>query len=241
MIKRLTQFSDIRGALPLVSVIQTDFKFLCSDGDGVFCQEIAGETTLVLSIRGVTATICKTSDMIDVEELTSFLRFRQVPNVLSDFYFDGFQLETRKVLKITPKESSFNDVVSLAPESRLLDYQCVFELLSQNGSFDVWYPNYSKKVNNLCAYGTYVIENDVAISCALAPFVVDEVGVVAGVFTNEKYREKGYATRCVKTLLSDLKNNNVKEIYLWCEDKNIKLYENIGFSVCGEIYVKKEE
>ncbi len=241
MIKRSTRFSDIRGSLPLVSVIQTDFKFIHSDGDGVFYQEIDCETTLVLSIRGVTATICKTSDNVDEEELTAFLHFRQVSNVLSDFFFDGLGLEARKVLKITPKEIRYNDVVSLAPESRLADYQRVFELFSQNGSFDVWYPNYSKKVNNLCAYGTYVIENDDAISCALAPFVVNEVGVVAGVFTNENYRKKGCATRCVKTLLTDLKNNNVEEIYLWCEDKNIKFYENMGFSVCGKIYVKKDE
>jgi N-acetylglutamate synthase-like GNAT family acetyltransferase len=240
MIKILTEFSDIRGALPLVSVIQTDFKFFGNDADGVFCQETDGEISLVLSIRGATATICKISDNIDIDELVSFLEFRQVSNILSDFYFDGFQLEARSVLKAISECSRCENVISLTPESRLGDYQRVFELLSHNGEFQVWYPNFSKKVNNSCAYGTYLMENNVPVSCALAPFVVDKIGIVAGVFTNENCRKKGYATKCTETLLSDLKTNGIEEIYLWCEDKNLNLYENIGFSVCGKIYVKRE-
>ena len=84
-------------------------------------------------------------------------------------------------------------------------------------------------------------DNSIPVSCAVAPFVFGDVGIVAGVFTNEKYRNKGFASRCVKSLLSELKSKGVEEAYLWCEDKNIKLYERIGFSVCGQIYVKKEE
>ena len=87
----------------------------------------------------------------------------------------------------------------------------------------------------------YLEENSIPVSCAVAPFVYGETGVVAGVFTDESYRNKGYATKCVKALLSELKKENINIAYLWCEDKNIKLYENIGFSVCGEIYVKREE
>ena len=86
-----------------------------------------------------------------------------------------------------------------------------------------------------------MIENSVPVSCAIAPFIYESLGVIAGVFTNESHRNKGYATLCVKSLLSELQMKNVKEVYLWCEDKNIKLYENIGFSLYGKIYIKKEE
>ena len=86
-----------------------------------------------------------------------------------------------------------------------------------------------------------MIENSVPVSCAVAPFVYENSGVIAGVFTDENHRNKGCATRCVKSLLSELQKKNIKEVYLWCEDKNIKLYENIGFSLYGKIYIKKEE
>ncbi len=241
MIKKTSDLSDIRGSLPLMSVIQTDFYFACSETDGVFCQEIDNQKTLVLSLRGPTATICRISDNVDVDELASFLQFRQIDNVLSDFFFAGFNLESRYVLKANPQIFSCGNITLLTPESRLCDYENVFGLLSCNGEFEVWYPPFSKKVNKFCAFGVYSVENSIPISCAVAPFVSDKIGIVAGVFTKESHRKKGYATNCVKGLLSNMKSNGIEEAYLWCEAQNIKLYENIGFSVCGKIYVKKEE
>lgn len=241
MIKKITDMSDIRGSLPLVSVIQTDFCFVNNECDGVFCQEIDGKKTFVMSLRGCTATICKSEDYIDAEELSAFLKFHHVENILSDFELSGFLLESRTVLEMTPCNSPVSGSVFLTPESRLCDYKNVFELLCHNGKFDVWYPLFSRKVNKFCAFGSYEIQGSVPVSCALAPFVNNKVGIIAGVFTKENYRKKGYATNCVKALLSQMQKNGVQKAYLWCENKNIDLYKNIGFSVCGKIYVKREE
>ncbi len=242
MIKKITEFTDINGGFPpFMSVIQTDFKFASNNSDGAYYQEIESEKTLLLSIRGVTATICRLSENVDVEELSFFLNFNGIENVLSDFFFEGFNLEKRAVLKVKPYTEVTEKAIVLSFASRLADYENVFKLLSKNGSFDVWYPVISRKINNSCACGVYLEEKSIPVSCAVAPFVYGETGVVAGVFTDESYRNKGYATKCVKALLRELKKENVNIAYLWCEDKNIKLYENIGFSVCGEIYVKREE
>lgn len=241
MIKKLTDLSDISGVLPLMSVIQTDLRFACADYEGVFCQEINEEKTLVLSLRGETATICRLSTNVDVEELSLFLSFRQVENILSDFCFEGFSFEKRVVLKAETQYAPCDNINVLSASSSTKDYKAVFQLLSHKGEFEIWYPPFGRKVNNLCACGVYLSDNSIPVSCAVAPFVFGDVGIVAGVFTNEKYRNKGFASRCVKSLLSELKSKGVEEAYLWCEDKNIKLYESIGFSVCGQIYVKKEE
>ena len=241
MIIKLQSLSDITGSLPLMSVIQTDFSFVCSESDGVFCQEINNEKTMLFSLRGPTATICKLSGNIDSEELSSFLEFYKITNLLSDFEIPGFSLECRTVLKAEIQQKRVKNLISLSPESRLVDYENIFNLLSKDGEFDVWYPLFSKKVNNICAFGVYALENGTPVSCAVAPFTANKSGVVAGVFTKESHRKKGYATKCVKNLLVDMKSNGVEEVYLWCETHNIKLYENIGFSVCGKIYVKKEE
>ncbi len=241
MIKSLTDLSDISGALPLMSVIQTDLRFACADCEGIFCQEINEEKTLVLSLRGETATICRLSGNADIEELSLFLNFRQVKNVLSDFFFDGCSFEKRAVLKAETQYAPCENISTLSVASSIKDYKDVFQLLSHRGEFEAWYPPFCRKVNNLYACGVYLSADSIPVSCAVAPFIFGGVGIVAGVFTDEKYRNKGFASRCVRALLSDLKSKGVEKAYLWCEDKNIKLYESIGFSVCGQIYVKKEE
>ena len=242
MIKKTYQFTDIDGGFPpFLSVINTDFLFARGASDGVYIQEIDGEKTLLFSLRGVTATVCRLNAKADTQELSSFLAFQGIKNVLSDFFFEEISLEERAVLKITPGYELISDAISITTSSKLSDYKCIFKLLSRNGSFETWYPLFSAKINKGFSCGVYMLENSVPVSCAVAPFVYENSGVIAGVFTDENHRNKGYATRCVKSLLSELQKKNIKEVYLWCEDKNIKLYENIGFSLYGKIYVKKEE
>ncbi len=242
MIKKTYQFTDINGGFPpFMSVINTDFYFARGASDGVYFQEINGEKTLLFSFRGVTATICRLSEKADTRELSSFLKFQGIKNVLSDFFFDEICLEERAVLKATPEYKGFYDAVVITPSSSLSDYESVFYLLSRNGSFETWFPLFSAKINKFFSYGVYMVEDAVPVSCAVAPFIFGNSGVVAGVFTSESHRNKGYATKCVKALLSELQKKNIEEVYLWCEDKNIKLYENIGFSLYGRIYIKKEE
>jgi N-acetylglutamate synthase-like GNAT family acetyltransferase len=241
MIKRLTDLSDISGSLPLVSVIQTDLLFACADAEGVFFQEVDGIKTLVLSLRGTTATICKLSDFFDAEELLLFLAFRQIKNVLSDFYFEGCSLQKRAVLEVVPKHEVIENINVLSALSSTKDYKSVFELLAHEGEFEAWFPSFCRKINNGYACGVYLTDNESPVSCAVAPFVFNSVGVVAGVCTTENSRKKGLGSKCVKALLADLKTKGAEQVYLWCEEKNIKFYESIGFSVCGEIYVKREE
>lgn len=242
MIKKMYQYTDINGGFPpFLSVINTDFRFAREASDGVYFQEINGERTLLFSFRGATATICRLSENADTPELSSFLKFQGIKNVLSDFFFEEICLEERAVLKATPGFEELYDATVITPSSSLSNYKNVFNLLSRNGSFEMWYPLFSAKINKFFSYGVYMMEDAVSVSCAVAPFVFGNSAVVAGVFTSENYRNKGYATRCVKALLSVLHKNNVENVYLWCEDKNIKLYENIGFSIYGKIYIKKEE
>jgi hypothetical protein len=216
MIKKLTDLSGISGALPLMSVIQTDLIFADREAEGVFCQFINGEKTLVLSLRGETATLCRLSANVDVEELSLFLRFRNVSNILTDFFFEGFYLEERVVLKAEPQCESSEDYKILSPSSCTIDYKSVFGLLSHNGDFGAWYPQFSRKINNSYACGVYLVAGAEPVSCAVAPFVCGGVGIVAGVFTSQAQRGRGFATGCIKALLSELGGKGIKQAYLWC-------------------------
>ena len=206
MIKKMYQYTDINGGFPpFLSVINTDFRFVRGASDGVYFQEINGKRTLLFSFRGVTATICRLSEKADTRELSSFLEFQGIKNVLSDFFFEEIPLEERAVLKVNPDYEVLSDAIVITPSSRLRDYENVFNLLSRNGSFEAWYPLFSAKINEFFSCGVYMMEDDVPVSCAVAPFIFGNSGVVAGVFTSESHRKKGYATRCVKALLSELK------------------------------------
>lgn len=242
MIKKTSHITDINGGFPpFLSVLKTDCFFSLGSSDGLYFQEIDNEKTLLFSVRGVTATVSRLNEKADVQELLSFFEFQGIKNVLSDFFFEGIPLEERAVLKIIPEYDSLSNVTVITPFSSLKDYESVFNLLCSNGSFETWYPLLSAKINKGFSCGVYMTRNALPVSCAIAPFVCGNSAVIAGVFTSEEYRKKGCATRCVKALLSELQKKNIKEVFLWCEDKNIKLYESIGFSVCGKIYVKKEE
>ncbi len=242
MIIKSEQATDINGGFPpFMSVINTDFRFARGTSDGVYFQEINGEKTLLFSFRGVTATICRLSENADSGELSSFLEFQGIKNVLSDFFFEEIPLEERAVLKASPEYKEIKDITVIKPSSSVNDYKIVFDLLSGSGSFESWYSLFCGKVNKESACGVYMSAECTPVSCAVAPFVFEKSAVVAGVFTRESQRNKGYATRCVKALLSELQRKSIEDVYLWCEDKNIKLYESIGFSLCGKIYIKKEE
>ena len=241
MIIKSEQIADINGGFPpFMSVINTDFRFPRSASDGVYFQEINGEKTLLFSFRGVTATICRLSENADTHELSSFLEFQGIKNVLSDFFFEEICLEERTVLKATPEYGKLCEAIVITPSSRLCSYEKIFNMLSPDGSFETWYSLFSAKVNKHFSCGVYMIRDEVPLSCAIAPFVFGDSAVVAGVFTSESHRKKGYATSCVKALLSELQKKNIEKVFLWCEDKNIKLYEDVGFSRYGKIYIKKE-
>ena len=242
MIKKLNSLANTDGGFPpFMSVIKVDYLFPQGNTDGVFCQELNGKNTLVFSLRGQTVTMCKLSEDANVEELLSFFEFYGIKNILSDFLIDGLQLGKRTVLKAQPRFSASKSIITLTAESVLKDYKNVFGLLSNNGDFAAWYPSFSRKINNAYACGVYAKEESVPVSCAVAPFISDGIGIVAGVYTEPSHRGKGYATGCIHALLSELKSKSVNTVYLWCEDKNINLYKNAGFTVCGEIYVKKED
>ncbi|MBR0536479.1 MAG: GNAT family N-acetyltransferase [Clostridia bacterium] len=241
MIKKLSDLSDIRGSLPLMSVIQTDSVFFATESEGAYCQEIDGVKTLIFSVRGTSATICKLTDAVDEEELSTFLHFHHITEVVSDFPFGDFSFEKVSVLKAKTSCNEDENITALLPSSRLCDYENVFRLLSSEGDFEAWYPSFSRKVNNLAASGVYLSRNSIPVSCAIAPFVWEKTCVIAGVYTHPEYRNKGFASRCVKALLGELNKMDCREAYLWCEEENIKFYEREGFSRCGKIYVKKEE
>ena len=242
MIKRVTDTDSLSGVnSPLFPLICVDFKFPQSESDGVFFQEIDDKKALVLSLKGDLLTCIKLSGEIDFDELYAFISFWGVTNFLFDFQIEHLDLKKRVLMECEPIETSISDIKTLSSVSNLREYKSVFELIStENGDFDIWFPVFSKKINKGNALGVYAMVSDVSVSTSVAPYVYNDTAIIAGVFTRGEYRNQGFASKCVKSLINECKARNVQKIYLWCEDENINFYKNSGFTVCGEVYTKEE-
>lgn len=243
MIKRVTDINSLSGVnSPLFPLIYADFKYSVSESDGVFIQEIDDKSTLVLSLKGNALTCIKLTDEYDTEELSSFILFWSVSHIISDFEIQNNDMKSCVLMDCKPETKSVSSVNILSPMSGLDDYKSVFSVLSMNdSSFDNWFPVFSRKINNRDAIGVFYVENKVSVSTAIVPYIHRDCAVLAGVSTNEKYRNRGFASHCVNAVINECKNKNINKLYLWCHADKKNFYENFGFTVCGEVYVKEEK
>lgn len=242
MIKRVTDINSLSGVnSPLFPLIYADFKYSVSDSDGVFIQEVDGKKKLAFSLKGDSLTCVKLNDEYDSDELSSFGSFWNVSCITSDFEIQGFEMKKCVLMECTPENKSVSEIKELSSRSMLSDYEAIFRLVSEdNNGFDNWFPAFSRKVNGGDALGVYCTEDGLSVSTAIAPYIYDKTAIVAGVFTMTEYRSRGFATICVNTLINQCKNKKINKIYLWCDKDKIKFYNNLGFAICGEIYVKEE-
>ena len=240
MIEKITDFGSLSGvSSPLLPLIFADSNFSRSDIDGAFIQKSENDNIqAVFSLKNTCVTLCNVDEKAN-EELESFFSFCGVTEILSDkpvLKLCGNEKELHLMAYCGESEEENNCFV-ITPESDLSKYQSVYNVVSVNGNnFENWFPEFSKKINSHNAFATYMKDEDKVVSVAIAPAVYEKCGVIAGVCTLEEYRKKGYAGKCVKSLLRVLNKNNISQIYLWCEEKNISFYENLNFKKTGKIY-----
>ena len=55
------------------------------------------------------------------------------------------------------------------------------------------------------------------------------VGYIFNVYTDEKYRDKGYATLLMQKIIESMRVKNIKKLLLNANLKASKLYERFGF------------
>ncbi len=240
MIEKVTDFGSLSGVLsPLLPLIFADGIFSRSDIDGAFIQK--NENDVIQAFFSLKNT-CVTLSVIDEnadEELESFFSFCGVTGILSDkpvVKLCGNEKELHLMAYCGEPEKESN-CFTITSESALSEYQNVYNVVFENGdNFENWFPEFSKKINTSNAFATYIKDENNIISVAISPGVYENCGVIAGVYTLDEYRKKGYAGKCVKALLNVLNKNDISNAYLWCEEKNISFYEKFNFKKIGKIY-----
>lgn len=234
MIGKLTDIGELSGvSSPLLPLIYCDFYSCSNDTDGVYIQTVDGDITLVLSLKNGSVSLSLLSDNWDKDELLSFVKFTHTGYITADFKWDD-SVESFCLMERSSDNVSYNDVTVITPQSTVREYRNIHSLLGDAGDdFDSWYVQFSGKVNNGSAVAVYTEDFR---SCAVCTAVSDGTGIVAGVYTDEQYRGKGYGKKVVSGLLSAMNSAGISDAVLWCEDKNIAFYENLGFTRKGEIY-----
>ena len=99
-------------------------------------------------------------------------------------------------------------------------------------------PDLIDYANSGVVYG--IIEDTDLISVCPVPFIYKDdsysFAIIHGVYTNEKFRHKGYATGSVRAALNFLFTRKIiKSIYLLVDEENpaVSMFEKIGFEADG--------
>lgn len=103
------------------------------------------------------------------------------------------------------------------------------------GHFD---PDLEEYAQTGVVYG--IIEDAELISAAPVPFIrkegKDSFAILHGVYTNERYRQKGYATGSVRAALNFLFTRKIiRSVFVWVDEENpgVEMYRKIGFESAG--------
>ncbi|MBR5442246.1 MAG: GNAT family N-acetyltransferase [Clostridia bacterium] len=238
MIEKITDIGILSGvSSPLLPLLCADFRYSATDVDGAYVQRDNNTVKALASIKNGCATVCVVEDDFSHEEMNSFLSFLHVGQVLSNAPLDD-AFKSVALLEITPEPCNSGDLHVTSPTWKLSQYKALYQLLSEgDGSFDSWFTDFSRRVNDGFALG--VCSSDY-VSCAVAPCVYEKCGIIAGVYTLPQHRGQGLAQDCVNGLLSALNAKGIRVAYLWCNEDKVKFYKKSGFRVIGNLYIREE-
>ncbi len=240
MIEKITDFGVLSGvSSPLLPLIFADASFSQNEIDGAFLQKAENnEIQAVFSLKNTCVSLVCISDQ-GTKELETFFNFCGVTEILSDKPLTQFCNSQKELnlLELCGKIEQENNCFSINSKSTINEYKAVYNVISEQGTnFEMWFPEFSKKINSSDAFATYLKVDERVVSAAISPAVYENTAIIAGVYTLKEYRNKGFAGVAVKGLLDRLKGNNISKVYLWCEDGNIDFYNKLNFKNTGKLF-----
>lgn len=107
--------------------------------------------------------------------------------------------------------------------------------LLSDDNFDEFYVDLSHRIRHGCGASVIVYnEQDIPVSCAVAPFMCDDGAVISAVCTNKDCRNMGYASHAIYSLIDKLRFFDIENIYLQINDNSLlDFYYPLGFTASG--------
>ena len=112
----------------------------------------------------------------------------------------------------------------------------VHELLSQcfesMSTLNAWYPDVSHRIRHDCANIATILDGERVVSTAMTVAETEDAALLGQVATDSRYRGRGYAQTCIKSIVSMCKE---KELYILpVTDYAQSLYVKMGFVPDGD-------
>lgn len=143
-------------------------------------------------------------------------------------------------MKYTGKEKPHSNAKLLTSE----DVAKCFDLIKGNFdidiSFDEWFVDMSHKIRHDKAVASYIGDEKI-LSLALGMYKTDFSVLITSVCTDKSNRNNGFASDCINKLINLFLCDNIREIFVFCEEKLVSFYENLEFEIDGSWheYVRK--
>ena len=242
MIKKATDINCLSGvSSPLLPLIYANFSIINASSNGVYCQfNNENQIVFILSVKNSQAVATATG-AYDAEEIQYFLKMMGVTSVISDSRFDnlGISFKQYELLKLCEEKRCDNNCTQfLGLDSKAEDYRGVFSLFSCDEElFASWYVEVCKKIIYPCGLFGYIKSDNQIVSAALATGIYENKAVISGVFTHEKYRNKGFGSECVAGVSSKLASMGVTDVFLWCEEDKLDFYYKLGYKKFSYVFV----
>lgn len=204
-----------------------------------FLRFFTDENGGILALMDGVAT---TSWHDDTEELQWFLRaqgdihtVRAAPSVAEELSKSlGGNVQCRPVMRCEVAHETNGSTVM--PSLRKL-YPLLDRTFESFPSFDNWYVDVSHRVRHDCCHICGVEYDGQLISSAMTVAEWGTGAVIGSVATDSEYRGHGYASQCVTELAAFLQQQR-KTVFICPKNETAqRLYERLGFSVCGQTAV----
>ena len=142
----------------------------------------------------------------------------------------GWHGEVGEVMRFTGEAEHIDASVCTAPYLPAV-YTLLNEYFPNVSPFDYWYPDVSHRIRHQCGHIACIVCGDQVVSTAMAVAETPTEAIIGQVVTNPAFRKKGYASTCIKSVISQCEG---KQLYILPLNETAKkLYQNIGFVSCG--------
>ncbi len=243
MIKEIEKIEEINGVnSPLIPRIFSAFKY--KSGSDNAWQQVDENGNMIALLSAVdnnfTLVATENTDFCEIKEFVSFMGCNSIVSKVQL----SLSAKSYALFKFCGNEEMENTqkFISLGKDSTMNEYKKFYSLLFVDSvnDFDYWYCDFSKKIVNNDAKAICLKQAEVLVSIATAPSIYNNTAIISGVFTLGDFRNKGYSKSTILKLISELKKDNVTEIYLWCEKSLEDFYKKLGFAKIGNVYIETE-
>ena len=134
------------------------------------------------------------------------------------------------IVMVFDNTSSYKTLQTKEPSIREV-YKHLASVFADFPTFDGWYVDVSHRVRHGCCHITAIEDGPDIVSTAMTVAETEHAALIGGVATSFTHRKKGYASRCIKTLLNALPQ---KAVYIAPINTDAqRLYQSLGFAVYG--------